>query len=63
MAGRFLGVSYLIYFSLNMRGLFFIPVIGSIVVVSLVMSCGFVGVTLFGIDILSGLVAILFVLW
>ena len=37
--------------------------IGSIFVVSGAKACGFVGVTLFGIDILSGLVAIIFVLW
>ena len=34
--------------------------IRSIVVVSGAIACGFVGVTLFGIDILSGLVAMFF---
>ena len=61
MAGRYIGVSYLICFSLIIGGFCFSPVIGSIVVVSGAKACGFVGVTLFGIDILSGLVAILFV--
>ena len=57
MAGRYISVSYLIYFFLFVRGLFFSPMIGSVVVVSGAMACGFVGVTLFGVDILSGLVA------
>ena len=60
MAGRYIGLSYLICFSLIMRGFCFFPVIGSIVVVSGAIACGFVGVTLFGIDILSGLVAMFF---
>ena len=33
--------------------------IGSIVVVSRAIACGFVGLALFGIDILSGLVAMI----
>ena len=52
MAGRYIGVSYLIYLSLIMRGFSFSPVIGSIVVVSGSMACGFVGVIVFGINIL-----------